>query len=61
MYFEVFKPVCVGRCPPGSEMDVILTTAAQDTIGLKTDVCDVNNIKKARMFCMSLLWSFQNS
>ena len=47
--------VCVGRFPPGSSMDDILTTAAQDRIGLKTDVCDVNNIKKAHMLCMSLL------
>ena len=31
-----------------SGMDVILKTAALDTIGLKITVCDVNNIKNAR-------------
>ena len=40
--------VCVGQLITGSGMEDIVIYASLDTIGLKTAVCDVNNIKKER-------------
>ena len=50
--------VCIGQLIKGSGLDDIVDAASLDTFGLKTAVCDVNNIKKARG---RLKWSQQLS
>ena len=40
--------VCTGRLLKGSGLDGIVDVASLNTVSLKTAVCDVNNIKKAR-------------
>ena len=40
--------VCIGQLIKGSGLNDIGDVASLDTVGLKTAVCDVNNIKKAR-------------
>ena len=48
LHIEQASLVCVGQLITGSGMEDIVSYASLDTIGLKTAVCDVNNIKKAR-------------
>ena len=48
LHIEQAALVCVGQFITGSGMDDIVSLVSLDTIGLKTAVCDVNNIKKAR-------------
>ena len=48
LHIEQAALVCIGQLITGSGMDDIVANASLDTIGLKTAVCDVNNIKKAR-------------
>ena len=40
--------VCIGQLIKGSGLNDIGDAASLDTVGLKTAVCDVNNIEKAR-------------
>ena len=40
--------VCIGQLIKGSGLDDNVDAASLDTVGLKTVVCDVNNIKKPR-------------
>ena len=40
--------VCIGQLIESSGLDDIVDAASLDTVGLKTAVCDVSNIKKAR-------------
>ena len=47
LHIEQASLVCVGQFITGSGMEDIVSYASLDTIGLKTAVCDVNNIKKA--------------
>ena len=47
LHIEQAALVCIGQLITGSGIDDIITSASLDTIGLKTAVCDVNNIKKA--------------
>ena len=48
LHIEQAALVCVGQLITGSGMEDIVICASLDTIGLKTAVCDENNIKKAR-------------
>ena len=48
LHIEQTALVCVVQLITGSGMEDIVSYASLDTIGLKTAVCDVNNIKKAR-------------
>ena len=48
LHIEQAAVVCIGQLMKGSGLDVIVDAASLDTIGLKTSVCDVSNIKKAR-------------
>ena len=48
LHIEQAALVCVGQLITGSGMEDNVSYASLDTIGLKTAVCDVNNIKKVR-------------
>ena len=48
LHIEQAAMVCAGQLLTESGMDDIAANASLDTTGLKTAVCDVNNIKKAR-------------
>ena len=48
LHIEQAALVCIGQPIKGSGLDDIVDVASLDTVGLKTTVCDVNNIKKAR-------------
>ena len=47
LHVEQAALVCIGQLITGSGMEDIDTTASLEIVGLKTAVCDVNNIKKA--------------
>ena len=47
LHIEQAALVCSGQLIKGSGLDDIVDTASLNTVGLKTAVCDVNNIKKA--------------
>ena len=48
LHIEQAAVVCIGQLMKGSGLDDIVDAASLDTVGLKTSVCDVSNIKKAR-------------
>ena len=48
LHIEQAAVVCIGQLMKGSGLDDIVDAASLDTAGLKTSVCDVSNIKKAR-------------
>ena len=48
LHIEQAALVCLGQLITGTGLDDIISKTSLDTVGLKTAVCDVNNIKKAR-------------
>ena len=48
LHIEQAALVCIGQLIKDSGLDDIVDAASLDTVGLKTAVCDVNNIEKAR-------------
>ena len=67
LHIEQAALVCIGQLKKGSGLDDIVDAASLDTVGLKTAVCDVNNIKKARYTLQVVAqlsqknqWCFQN-
>ena len=47
LHIEQAALVCIGQLVTGTGLEDIKTYASLDTVGLKSAVCDVNNIKKA--------------
>ena len=47
LHIEQAALVCNGQLIKGSGLEDIVDTTSLDTVGLKTTVCDVSNIKKA--------------
>ena len=48
LHTELAALVCIGLLIKGSGLDDIVDAASLNTVSLKTAVCDVSNIKKAR-------------